>query len=516
MRVKRALISVSDKSGIVEFAKGLASLGVKILSTGGTARALREAGVEVEEVSTYTDFPEILQGRVKSLHPKIHGGILAKRNEESHMEELASLGIEPIDMVVVNLYPFEETIAREGVSLDEVLENIDIGGPSLLRSAAKNYRDVIVIVNPARYTEVLEQLKLSGDIPLSLRQELALEVFRHTAHYDSAIAEYFEKLWEHKKFPHILKITYEKVAELRYGENPHQEGAFYKEPVIKEPCLATARQLSGKELSYNNIMDLDAALALVKEFDEPAAAIIKHTNPCGAATASTLAQAYKDALECDPLSAFGCIIALNRTVDMETARLIHETHFVEACIAPGYESEALQLLCKKKNRRFLEVEDFSKRRDIPYLSIRQVVGGLLVQDSDSQDVTPSTLKVVTNRAPNDEELASLLFAWKVCKHVKSNSVVFAKGTKTVGIGAGQMSRVDSVIIAARKAGERAKGAVMASEALLPKADNVEVAAEAGIVAIIQPGGAKEDEAVIEACNKYGIAMVFTGMRHFKH
>ena len=521
IRIKRALISVSDKTKIVEFAKELQKLGIEIISTGGTAHLLRENGVQITEVSSYTGFPEMLDGRVKTLHPKIHAGILALRDNEEHMSQLQQQGIEPIDMVVVNLYPFEETVSKPEVSIEDAIEQIDIGGPTLIRAAAKNYRYVAVVTDPSQYDTVLAELK-ANDCTLSneTRLRLAKEAFIRTARYDAAISSYFESISEGRdEFPSLFAPVYVKIGELRYGENPHQRAAFYRIPHLIEPCIATARQLHGKELSYNNILDLNAALEIVKDFDEPAAAIIKHNNPCGVACAETLAQAYRDALACDPLSAFGSIIGFNRVVDLETAEAIREAartgSFSEAIIAPGYEEEALELLKKSKDRRILEVGSLSPR-DPGLKEVKGVTGGVLVQERDLKIVERSQLRVVTEREPTPEQMESLLFAWKVCKHVKSNAILLAQGKRTVGIGAGQMSRVDAAIIAVRKAGERAKGAVMASDAFIPFRDTVDIAAEAGVVAIIQPGGSKRDEEVIQAANEHGIAMVFTGMRHFKH
>ena len=521
-RINRALISVSDKSKIVEFARELQSLGIEIISTGGTARLLRENDIRITEVSDYTGYPEMLDGRVKTLHPKIHAGILAVRDDERHMNELKDQGIKSIDMVVVNLYPFEDTVAREDVSIEEAIENIDIGGPTLIRAAAKNYRYVAVVTDPRQYDTVLAELK-ANDRMLSneTRFKLAKEAFSRTARYDAVISSYLETISEQKReFPETYAPVYVKVQGLRYGENPHQQAAFYRIPYLTEPCVATAKQLHGRELSFNNILDLNAALEIVKDFDEPTAAIIKHNNPCGVASHETsLAQAYRDALACDPLSAFGSIIGLNRVVDLETAKAIREAalsgSFPEAIIAPGYEPDALELLSKAKNRQILEVGSLGKL-DYGMKETKSVVGGLLVQERDLKLIDRSQLKVVTEKEPTSEMMDSLLFAWKVCKHVKSNAILLARDKRTVGIGAGQMSRVDSTIIAIRKAGDRARGSVMASDAFIPFRDSIDLAAEAGVVAVIQPGGSKRDDEVIRAANEHGIAMVFTGMRHFRH
>jgi phosphoribosylaminoimidazolecarboxamide formyltransferase/IMP cyclohydrolase len=505
MTIKRALISVSDKIGLEEFAKELQKLGVEIISTGGTARYLRERGIEVKEVAEITKFPEILNGRVKTLHPLIHAAILAKRNDPSHMQVLRQLGVEPIDLLVVNLYPFEETISR-GAQLEEALEQIDIGGPTLLRAAAKNFKSVAVVTNPSEYREVLKELKEKGDLSEETRLRLAKEVFELTSHYDAAIAGYFEKLCGEGGFPRILSIYAEKLQELRYGENPHQAAALYRFGY----GLAEGRKLQGKELSFNNLVDLDAAWSLVQEFEEPTAAVIKHTNPCGVASAESICEAYRLARDCDPLSAYGGIVGLNRKMDVKTAEEITST-FIEAVVAPAYEPEALQVLARKPNLRALEVPAEARELDF---EIKQISGGILVQQKDRELLAER--KVVTRRAPTEEEWRDLLFAWKVVKHVKSNAIVLAKNKQTVGIGAGQMSRVDSTEIAIRKAGERAKGSVLASDAFFPFPDAVEKAAEAGVTAIIQPGGSIRDKQVIETADRFGLAMVFTGTRHFRH
>ncbi len=509
-KIKRALISLSDKTGIEDLVKTLAEFNVEILSTGGTAKKIKELGVEVRDVSDYTGFPEMMNGRVKTLHPKIHGGLLALRDNSGHMQQAKEHNIEMIDMVVVNLYPFEKTIAKEGVKLEEAIENIDIGGPSMLRSAAKNYRSVAVVANPADYPAIIEELKQNdGSLSRDTCQRLAFDVFRRTSEYDSAIYNYLSQANE-------LKLNFTKVQDLRYGENPHQKAAFYKDPKANQAGICNARQLQGKELSFNNIIDLNAAIEIVKDFSQPAVSIIKHTNPCGAATADTLSKAYLDALDCDRLSAFGSIVGLNGPVDKVLAQTImREADFVECIIAPGFDAEAKAIFAVKKNLRLLEVPGYKKTSDKEQ-DYKKVVGGLLVQDMDLKVITEADLNVVTKTKPNSAQIQSLLFGWKIVKHVKSNAIVFAQGTKTVGVGAGQMSRVDSVIIASRKAGDRTKGATLASDAFFPKPDAIKQAHQAGIAAIIQPGGSKADQEIIQACDKYGISMAFTGFRHFKH
>ena len=520
-RIQTALISVSDKSGLREFAAGLIELGVKILSSGGTAAHLREAGVPVTDVSEYTGFPEMMDGRVKTLHPKVHGGLLALRDNPEHMAAAGAHGITMIDLVAVNLYPFEATIARPNVGLAEAVENIDIGGPSMLRSGAKNHRFVAVICNPARYQTVLEEMRAGGgEVSDRTRTELARETFAHTARYDSAIYNYLSRQSAGDALPEQFLQPYAKVAELRYGENPHQQAAFYQRALPSPVGLAAARQLHGKELSFNNYLDLEAVLGFVREFDRPAAIIVKHNNPCGAAVADSLVQAYREALATDPVSAFGGIIGLNRIVDGETAEAILEGiqqyGFMECVLAPGYAPEALNKLQAKRDLRLLELPDL-KYAD-PW-ALKQVTGGLVVQTPDSEG-EPAEMKVVTKRAPTENELTSLRFAWLVCKHTKSNAIVVASGTRAVGIGGGVTSRVDAARLAVQKAGARAKGAVLASDAFFPKPDALTAGLEAGITAVIQPGGSRMreggDEVVIEACDKAGIAMVFTGVRHFRH
>ena len=520
MKVKRALISVSDKAGLDEFVKGLHKLNVDILSTGGTAKRIRELNIPVRDVSSYTGFPEMLDGRVKTLHPKIHGALLSLRDNKDHMAQVSERGIELIDMVVVNLYPFEKTVAKEGVELEEAIENIDIGGPSMLRSAAKNYKSVAVVTNPKKYPAILKELEKSkGSLSEKTLEELAVDVFERTSQYDTAIHAFlYTKLGPRSTVdgPRTLNLSYKKIQDLRYGENPHQKAAFYKDESVNEPSASTAIQHHGKELSFNNIIDLNAAIEIVREFDEPAATVIKHTNPCGTATASTLEKAYKDALACDPLSAFGSIVGLNKKVDAKTATAITKAGFVECVVAPSYDKKAMEILMAKKNLRILEVSGFDRSIAKFEPDMKKVVGGMLVQDRDVKKIEKKDLKVVTKKKPTSAQLDSLLFAWKVAKHVKSNAIVLCKGTKTVGVGAGQMSRVDSVILSARKAGSRSKGSVLASDAFFPKPDGIQAAKKAGAVAIIQPGGSIQDEEIIKTADKLGIAMVFTGMRHFKH
>lgn len=510
--MKRALISVSDKTGIVDFAKKLSNLGIEIISTGGTMKTLREAGIPVTYVSDVTGFPEIMDGRVKTLNPLIHGGILAIRDNPEHVAQMKEHGIQGIDMIVVNLYPFKATIDKPGVTMEEAIENIDIGGPTMIRSAAKNFKYVAVVVNPDRYAEVVAELETKKEISDAVRLRLAREAFNHTAEYDALIDAYLAGQLGEGKFPGSLHLVLEKAQDLRYGENPHQSAAFYREKYFAGTGIAHAQQLHGKELSFNNIVDLEAAFKIVAEFDQPAATIIKHTNPCGTGIGSTLAAAYNKAYLADPVSAFGGIVAVNRAVDADTARQINEI-FIEAVIAPGFEAEAAEILMQKKNIRLLvaEVEKDVKKLG---LDMKRVTGGILVQDYDLPEKT--TLQVVTKRTPTEEELQQLQFAWKVVKHVKSNAIVVAGKDQTLGIGAGQMNRVGSAGIALCQAGEQAKGAVMASDAFFPFRDTVDVAAQAGITAIIQPGGSMRDEESIQAADEHGIAMVFTGIRHFKH
>lgn len=508
---KRALISVSDKTGLIPFAQGLESLGYEIISTGGTLALLQEEGVDAIAVDSVTGFPEILDGRVKTLHPKVHGGLLAKRSNEAHVQALKDNEITPIDVVVVNLYPFKETLAKDDVSHEEIIENIDIGGPAMLRASAKNYEDVAVIVNPNDYENVLELLK-DDVLTVEVRRELAAAVFRHTAHYDSMIARYFTEE-TNDLFTETYSPTFERVQSLRYGENPHQEATFYEIPNYKGISLATANQLHGKELSYNNIQDANAALEIVLEYDEPTAVAVKHMNPCGIGLDDTLAGAFKRAYEADSISIFGGIIAVNREVDKATAEQMAEI-FLEIVIAPSFTEEALEVLTQKQNIRLLEIP---MEEDVEvYEKMVSVKGGLLVQTNDTGKVTEADLEVATDRAPTEAEMEDLLFSWKAVKHVKSNAILLAKNKQTVGVGAGQMNRIGAAEIAIKQAGDKAKGAVLASDAFFPMPDTVEAAAKAGVTAIIQPGGSKRDQDSIDVCNQHGIAMVFTKMRHFKH
>lgn len=521
MKVRRALISVSDKTALEGLVKVLNKFNVQILSTGGTAKMIRSLNIPVTEVGDYTGFPEMLDGRVKTIHPKIHGGLLALRDNKEHMETVKAHDIGLIDMVVVNLYPFEKTVAKPDVKLEEAIENIDIGGPSMLRSAAKNHRYVCVICDPADYQSVIDEMESSsGSVSEELATRLGVKVFERTSAYDAAIHGYLSGRLgasQDSGYPQNLKLSFKKTQDLRYGENPHQKAAFYRDESVNEPGVSSAIQLAGKELSFNNIIDLNAAIEIVKEFDSPAAAIIKHTNPCGTAAAKTLKAAYLDALDCDRLSAFGSIVGFNRPVDIELARtILDEADFVECIIAPSYDAGALSALKVKVNLRLLEVKGFGEKIERPDKDMKKVVGGLLVQDRDAVRLKDSDIKVVTKRQPSKGELESLLFGWIVAKHVKSNAIVICQGTKTVGVGAGQMSRVDSVMIAARKAGPRSKGSTLASDAFFPKEDGIEEAHRSGVSAIIQPGGSIRDAEVIKTAERLGIAMVFTGIRHFKH
>jgi phosphoribosylaminoimidazolecarboxamide formyltransferase/IMP cyclohydrolase len=518
--IKRALISVSDKDGIVDFARELNGFGVEILSTGGTAKLLREKGIAVKDVSDFTGFPEMLDGRVKTLHPKIHGGLLGLRDNPEHVATMKEHGIEPIDMVVVNLYPFEATVARPDCTLEEAIENIDIGGPTMLRSAAKNNRDVTVIVDPEDYSGVLDEMKKSGGTVSRERNfSLAVKVYQHTAAYDGAISNWLglrtgEGIAD---FPNSLSLQYKKAQGMRYGENPHQKAAFYVERQVGEASISTARQIQGKELSYNNIADTDAALECVKQFSEgPACVIVKHANPCGVALGGNLLQAYERAFSTDPESAFGGIVAFNRELDGETAKAIVDRQFVEVIIAPKVSAGAVEAVAAKKNVRLLECGAWPAEPGTR-LDFKRVNGGLLVQDADLELI--DAIKVVTRRAPTDKEMEDLLFTWRVAKFVKSNAIVYGRDGMTVGVGAGQMSRVNSARIAAIKAEHadlEVKGSVMASDAFFPFRDGIDNAAAAGIAAVIQPGGSIRDEEVIAAADEHGMAMVFTGMRHFRH
>jgi phosphoribosylaminoimidazolecarboxamide formyltransferase / IMP cyclohydrolase len=515
-KITRALVSVSDKSGIVDFCHELSLLGIEILSTGGTAKILSEHNIKVTEVADYTGFPEMMDGRVKTLHPKIHGGILGRRGLDD--EVMMTNGIQPIDMVVVNLYPFENTVAMPDCDLHTAIENIDIGGPTLIRAAAKNYIDVTVIVDPLDYVRTLKELKASNGISMQTRFTLALKCFQHTAHYDTAIASYLGNVTR-IEFPETLNLQFYLSQALRYGENPHQKGAFYSEFDPVSGTIGSCRQLQGKELSYNNIADADAALECVKSFTErPTCVIVKHANPCGVAEADTLLDAYDRAYATDPTSAFGGIIAFNREVDKQTAAEIIGRQFVEVIVAPSFSGAAQTLLAEKANLRVLQCGDF-RPIDKTVLEFKKVSGGLLVQEQDIGKLSSSDLTIVTKRSPGERELRDMLFAWKVAKFVKSNAIVYAKNGQTVGIGAGQMSRVYSAKIANFKAddeGLMVRGSVMASDAFFPFRDGIDAAATVGISAIIQPGGSVKDKEVIAAANGHDIAMVFTGMRHFRH
>lgn len=512
--INQALLSVSDKTGIIELAKELKEQKIKILSTGGTAKILKEKGIEIREVADYTGFPEMLDGRVKTLHPKIHGGLLALRDNEIHLKKLKEQGIELIDMVVVNLYPFEAAISKEGISLEEAIENIDIGGPTLIRSAAKNFISVVVITNPKKYSLVIKELKENnGRISLKTRRELSIEAFAHTARYDSIICNYLEKKFRKKdNFPYFLNLNYQKIMDLRYGENPHQKASFYKQLTKDEKGIIKANKIQGKELSFNNIVDLNSAVEIVKEFEQPAVAIIKHANPCGVACGEDVNSAYKKALKCDSLSAFGGIIGINRICNKELAKEITSSFF-EAIIAFGFEEEAKEIFQKKEKIILLEIKDNAYNDELVLKSIR---GGLLVQEEDKIKEVPAMFKIVTYRKPTDLEIKTMLFALKVVKYVKSNAIVLAKQNYTIGIGAGQMSRIDALKVALMKKSEDIKGAILASDAFFPKPDVIEEAAKVGITGIIQPGGSIQDEASIEIANKNNMTMVFTGIRHFLH
>jgi phosphoribosylaminoimidazolecarboxamide formyltransferase/IMP cyclohydrolase len=518
-KIRRAIVSVSDKSGVVSFAKGLAQMGVEILSTGGTAKTLRENGISVKDISDYTGFPEMLDGRVKTLHPKVHGGLLGQRSKPEHVKKMNEHGILPIDLVAVNLYPFEATVAKEGCTLEEAIENIDIGGPTMIRSAAKNHPDVTVVVDPSDYEPVLSELKEKGEVSPETNFRLAKKVFQHTARYDGAISNYLGQIENGNKvheFPETFTFQVRKVQALRYGENPHQKAAFYREYLVTEPSVSNAVQLQGKELSYNNILDVDSAFETVKEFEEPATVIIKHNNPCGVAISSkSLVEAYRKARDCDPVSAFGGVVGLNRKLDKETAKEMAEI-FLEVIIAPGFDPEALEILKTKKDLRLLQTPPLAASITQGGFDLRKVVGGLLVQDRDLGRVSMDQWKVVTKRKPTEEEKRGMAFGWKVAKHVKSNAIVLVREDRTIGIGAGQMSRVDSTRLAVMKAQSSTKGTVLASDAMFPFRDGIDTGAEAGASAIIQPGGSIRDDEVIAAANEYNIAMVFTGMRHFRH
>ena len=530
-RIQRAILSVTDKTGLPEFARKLAALGVELISTGGTAKLLRQSGINVKDISELTGFPEMLEGRVKTLHPKVHGGILHRRDDPKHISAVAEHGIAPIDMVVVNLYAFEKTAAKPGVKFEELIENIDIGGPSMIRSAAKNFRDVAVVTSPADYAAIAEEMSNSGgSLSHETKWRLAQKAFATTAAYDSAIASTLERTSgdsfqlqpEATAFPSTLRFTFQKKLDLRYGENPHQKAAMYSDG--SDAGVANGRQLQGKELSFNNIVDLQAAWDLAQEFEEPFCAIIKHTNPCGAATGKTLAEAYKRALECDPVSAFGGVIGVNRLVDAEAAEEMHKL-FLEVIAAPAFDEATQAKFASKKNLRLVQVTDPRSPGRIrpratetasPNWVLKNISGGLLVQDADIRPLQDVDLKVVTKRAPTPEETRALLFAWKVCKHVKSNAIVYARDGQTVGVGAGQMSRVDAAKLGAMKAQLPLQGTVAASDAFFPFPDGVEEIAKVGASAVIQPGGSQRDPEVIAAADRLGLAMLFTGVRHFRH
>ncbi len=520
-KIHRAILSVTDKTGLADFARQLVKLGVELISTGGTAKLLRDSGIAVKDISELTGFPEMLDGRVKTLHPKVHGGILHRRGDPAHRAAVAEHGIAPIDMVVVNLYAFEKTAAKSGVGFDELIENIDIGGPSMIRSAAKNFHDVAIVTSPSDYAAIADELNnSSGALSLDTRWRLAQKAFATTAAYDSAIASTLERISsgtfqlpsDAEAFPQTLRLSFQKTLDLRYGENPHQKAAMYSDG--SGAGVANGRQLQGKELSYNNIVDLQAAWDLAQEFrgpeDGPVCAIIKHTNPCGTATGKDLAEAFKKALECDPVSAFGGVIAVNRPIDGAAAEEIHKL-FVEVIGAPGFDQAAKDKFASKKNLRLLEIVPADQK-----WVLKNVSGGILLQDADIRPLQPSDLRVVTKRPPTPEETRALLFAWKVCKHVKSNAIVYARDGQTVGVGAGQMSRVDSAKIGAMKAQLPLAGTVAASDAFFPFPDGVEEIAKAGATAVIQPGGSQRDQEVIDAADRLGLAMLFTGVRHFRH
>jgi phosphoribosylaminoimidazolecarboxamide formyltransferase/IMP cyclohydrolase len=515
-RIQRAILSVTDKTGLVDFARQLSGHGIELISTGGTAKLLRDSGIAVKDISDLTGFPEMLDGRVKTLHPKVHGGILFRRENPAHAAAVAEHHLQPIDMVVVNLYAFEKTAAKPGVAFEELIENIDIGGPSMIRSASKNFHDVAVVTSPADYPAIAEELARTGcALSLKTKWRLAQKAFATTAAYDSAIASTLERIPADfhlpptdNTFPQTLRLSFQKTLDLRYGENPHQKAAMYSDG--SGVGVANARQIQGKELSYNNIVDLQAAWDLAQEFDEPVCAIIKHTNPCGTATGKTLAEAYKRALECDPVSAFGGVIGVNHPIDAEAAEEMHKL-FLEVIAAPSFDEAAKARFATKKNLRLVEVAPAAQK-----WILKNISGGILLQDADVRPLQDFDLKVVTQRAPTPEETRALLFAWKVCKHVKSNAIVYARDGQTVGVGAGQMSRVDSAKIGAMKAQLPLKGTVAASDAFFPFPDGVEEIARAGATAIIQPGGSQRDPEVIAAADRLGLAMLFTGVRHFRH
>jgi phosphoribosylaminoimidazolecarboxamide formyltransferase/IMP cyclohydrolase len=514
-KIQRAILSVTDKTGLVEFAGQLARMGVQLVSTGGTAKLLRDSGIAVKDISELTGFPEMLDGRVKTLHPKVHGGILHRRQDVAHRSAVAEHGIQPIDMVVVNLYAFEKTAAKPGVHFEELIENIDIGGPSMIRSAAKNFQDVAVVTSPGDYNAIAEEMsKSGGELSAATKWKLAQKAFATTAAYDSAIASTLERMSPDGNveaangFPGTLRLSFNKIMDLRYGENPHQKAAMYSDG--SGVGVANTRQIQGKELSYNNIVDLQAAWDLAQEFDETVCAIIKHTNPCGTATGATLAAAYKKALECDPVSAFGGVIGVNRIVDGDAAEEMAKL-FLEVIAAPGFDEAAKAKFAAKKNLRLVEINHAPQK-----WVLKNVSGGILLQDTDMRPLAEAELKIATKRPPTAEEKRALLFAWKVCKHVKSNAILYARDGQTVGVGAGQMSRVDAAKVGAMKAILPLKGTVVASDAFFPFPDGVEEIARVGSTAIIQPGGSVRDAEVIEAADRHGLAMILTGVRHFRH
>ncbi len=514
---QRALISVSDKTGVVKFAQGLSEHGIEILSTGGTAKALKDAGLSVKDVSEHTGFPEMMSGRLKTLHPKIHGGLLWRRDNESDLADIKAHDIESIDIVAVNLYPFEQTVSRANVTFDEAIENIDIGGPTMIRAASKNFKDVTVIVDPDDYAKVLEEINDNdGEVSYDTRFKLAIKVFAHTARYDTLISTYLGREGGDNILPNVITQSYSKIADVRYGENPHQKAAVYRDSLSRGLSIVDAKILQGKEMSYNNYLDASASLDLIKEFTGTSAVIVKHNNPCGVATADELSVAYKKAFQIDPVSAFGGVISFNRKVDEATAKEILNL-FCEIIIAPEYDEAALKVLNKKPNIRVLEL-DITK--DIVGVDLRKIPGGLLAQERDTNIITdPNKLKVVTKRGPTEDEIRAMLFAWKVGKHMKSNAIIYTSINQTLGIGCGQTSRVDSAKLAAMKAatnGISLKGSVVASDAFFPARDGIDTVAEAGATAIVQPGGSIKDKDTIAACDEHGIAMVFSGMRHFRH
>ena len=515
--MRRALFSVSDKTGVVEFARELTALGWEIIATGGTQKMLEEAGIKTIGISEITGFPEICDGRVKTLHPMIHAGLLAVRSNPEHMKQIEALGVEPIDMVIINLYPFRATIEKPGVTFEDAIENIDIGGPTMLRAAAKNAQDVVVVIDPADYDRVMDEFEATGDVSLATKRYLQYKVFEHTAQYDCMIQQYLRgQLEEPIEFPQNLTVTFEKVQEMRYGENPHQKAAFYRDLGDIAGTLPAAKQLHGKELSYNNINDTNGALELLREFDTTAVVAVKHGNPCGVGVADEVSEAYRLAYEADPVSVFGGIVVTNAPVDAATAEQMSKI-FLEIIVAPKFTDEALAILTKKKNLRLLELDTTIRAYPKDERVMRKVAGGLLVQEIDDKLLPEDgELRVVTEKAPTEEQMKDLMLAWKIVKHAKSNGIAIARDNQSLGIGPGQVNRIWSTQMAIERSGEKVKGAALASDAFFPFDDCVKACAEAGIACIIQPGGSVRDQDSIDACNKYGIAMVFTGMRHFKH